>query len=268
MARIRSIKPDFFRHEALQDAEIANPGKYPMMVFAGLWGHCDSKGRFEWRPRKLKLDILPFLPFDMAETLEILAKSGMVNRYEVDGKSYGEIPTFEKHQRLSGKEVTEGEKHPEPNGEATGKQSGSNRDEQESQEGKGREGNRNGVNPAPDKPARFDPVAMPLPACLHPTDWSAWISYRRARKLTTAEPTMLKQLQFLTECNARGQPPAAIINASITNGWQGLFEQKAGGSNGKNGSSRADRISATIAELTGANRHPAAAIDGVATRVD
>lgn len=268
MARIRSIKPDFFRHEALQDAEIANPGKYPMMVFAGLWGHCDSKGRFEWRPRQLKLDILPFLPFDMAETLEILAKSGMVNRYEVDGKSYGEIPTFEKHQRLSGKEVTEGEKHPEPNGEATGKQSGSNRDEQESQEGKGREGNRNGVNPSPDKPARFDPVAMPLPACLHPTDWSAWISYRRARKLTTAEPTMLKQLQFLTECNARGQPPAAIINASITNGWQGLFEQKAGGSNGKNGSSRADRISATIAELTGANRHPAAAIDGVATRVD
>ena len=268
MARIRSIKPDFFRHDALQDAEIANPGKYPMMVFAGLWGHCDSKGRFEWRPRQLKLDILPFLPFDMAETLEILAKSGMVNRYEVDGKSYGEIPTFEKHQRLSGKEVTEGEKHPEPNGEATGKQSGSNRDEQESQEGKGREGNRNGVNPSPDKPARFDPVAMPLPACLHPTDWSAWISYRRARKLTTAEPTMLKQLQFLTECNARGQPPAAIINASITNGWQGLFEQKAGGSNGKNGSSRADRISATIAELTGANRHPAAAIDGIATRLD
>lgn len=128
MARIRSIKPDFFRHEALQDAEIANPGKYPMMVFAGLWGHCDSKGRFEWRPRQLKLDILPFLPFDMAETLEILAKSGMVNRYEVDGKSYGEIPTFEKHQRLSGKEVTEGEKHPEPNGEATGKQRGSNRE--------------------------------------------------------------------------------------------------------------------------------------------
>lgn len=267
MARIRSIKPDFFRHEALQDAEIANPGKYPMMVFAGLWGHCDSKGRFEWRPRQLKLDILPFLPFDMAETLEILAKSGMVNRYEVDGKSYGEIPTFEKHQRLSGKEVTEGEKHPEPNGEATGKQSGSNGDEQESQEGKGREGNRNGVNPAPDKPARFDPVAMPLPACLHPTDWSAWISYRRARKLTTAEPTMLKQLQFLTECNARGQPPAAIINASITNGWQGLFEQKAGGSNGKNGNGRPS-VADTLAELTGANRHPAAAIDGIATRVD
>jgi hypothetical protein len=161
MARIRSIKPDFFRHEALQDAEIANPGKYPMMVFAGLWGHCDSKGRFEWRPRQLKLDILPFLPFDMAETLEILAKSGMVNRYEVDGKSYGEIPTFEKHQRLSGKEVTEGEKHPEPNGEATGKQSGSNRDEQESQEGKGREEEGNGCLP----PTEVGKTADAVPPC-------------------------------------------------------------------------------------------------------
>jgi uncharacterized protein YdaU (DUF1376 family) len=120
-------------------------------------------------------------------------------------------------------------------------------------------------NPAPAKPARFDPVAMPLPDCLHRTDWTAWISYRRARKLTTAEPTMLKQLQFLTECNARGQPPDVIINASITNGWQGLFEPKTGGRRNGNG------VAGTIAELTGANRFPgrdAGIIDGEARRVD
>jgi hypothetical protein len=139
MARIRTIKPDFFRHELLQDLEIANPGKYPMMVFQGLWGHCDSKGRFEWRPRQLKLDILPFIPFDMAETLAILAAANMVKRYVVDGKMYGEIPTFEKHQRLSGKELTDGEKHPEPIGETTVKQPGSVGEILESQEGKGRE---------------------------------------------------------------------------------------------------------------------------------
>ena len=139
MARIRSIKPDFFRHEVLQDLEITNPGSYPMMVFAGLWGHCDSKGRFEWRPRQLKLDILPFLPFDMTATLEILERAGMVNRYSVEGKEYGEIPTFEKHQRLSGKEATEGEKHPSPTREAIGKQQGSDREIPESQEGKGME---------------------------------------------------------------------------------------------------------------------------------
>lgn len=112
MARIRTIKPEFFRHEELQDIEAANPGACVMLVFAGLWGHCDSKGRFEWRPRQLKLDILPFLPFDMATTLRILADNNLVVRYSVDGKDFGEIPSFEKHQRLTGKEATEGERYP------------------------------------------------------------------------------------------------------------------------------------------------------------
>lgn len=165
MARIRSIKPDFFRHEALQDAEIANPGKYPMMVFAGLWGHCDSKGRFEWRPRQLKLDILPFLPFDMAETLSILESFGMVKRYSVDGKEYGEIPTFEKHQRLSGKEASEGEKHPEPIWEATRKQQGSDGEIPESQEGKGRGREEEGNGSKPYPPSEEGETGKKPPAC-------------------------------------------------------------------------------------------------------
>lgn len=153
MARIRTVKPDFFRHELLQDLELTYPGKYPMLVFEGLWGHCDKAGRFEWRPRTLKLDILPFLPFEMAETLDILANAGMVRKYTVDGKEYGEIPSFTEHQRIGGKEAQEPEKHPEPpseaqkkkrrsNGEATGKHLGL-------QEGKGREGNGD-VGLAPD----------------------------------------------------------------------------------------------------------------------
>ena len=141
MARIRTIKPEFFRHEALQDLEIAHPGAYPMMVFCGLWGHCDSKGRFEWKPRQLKLDILPFLPFDMAQTLAVLESSGMVKKYVVEGKDFGEIPSFEKHQRLSGKEITEGEKHPAPREKqrgTTGKQRGSVGEILDAQEGKGK----------------------------------------------------------------------------------------------------------------------------------
>ena len=184
MARIRTIKPDFFRHEALQDLEIAHPGKYPMMVFEGLWGHCDNKGRFEWKPRILKLDILPFLPFDMEETLKILADSKMVSRYSVDGKEYGEIPTFEKHQRLSGKELTEGEKYPAnpeneqgSNGEATRKQSGSVEEIPESQEGKGKEEEGNGVDAISQSlpeisPMRPKPVkkATGLPVGFYPNE--------------------------------------------------------------------------------------------------
>ena len=163
MARIRTIKPEFFRHEGLQDLEIANPGMYPMMVFEGLWGHCDSKGRFEWRPRQLKLDILPFLNFDMTTTLAILADAGMVNRYTVDGKEYGEIPTFEKHQRISGKELQEGEKHPGSTGEASEKQPGSTGEIPEFQEGKGREQEGKGVNLSLSELAA--PVADRCPPC-------------------------------------------------------------------------------------------------------
>lgn len=141
MARIRTIKPDFYRHEGLQDLEAANPGKYCMLVFSALWGHCDKAGRFEWRPRTLKLDILPFLAFDMADTLAALCEAGFVTKYEVDSKEYGLIKSFQEHQRINGKEAQEQEKYPKPpenkqgsNWEATGKHL-------PGQEGKGREGN-------------------------------------------------------------------------------------------------------------------------------
>lgn len=129
MARIRTIKPDFFRHEGLQDLA-AEHGAHVMLVFAGLWGHCDRFGRFECRPRHLKLDILPFLEFDMAKAIAVLEDGGFIQTYEVGSKRYGFIPSFAEHQRFSGKEAAEAAKYPEPpvkkagsNGEATGKQS-------------------------------------------------------------------------------------------------------------------------------------------------
>lgn len=141
MARIRTVKPEFFRHELLQDLEITHQGKYPMLVFAGLWGHCDKAGRFEWKPRTLKLDILPFMAFDMAETLTILEQAKLIERYTVEGREYGLIPSFSEHQRIGGKEAEGPEKYPAPNREATGKKRGSTREATgiAGREGKGRE---------------------------------------------------------------------------------------------------------------------------------
>lgn len=112
MARIRTVKPVFLRHEKLQDLEQEYPGKYMMMVFMGLWMLADSKGRFEYKPRSIKLDILPFLDFDMEESLEILRHHGFIRSYVVEGQKFGIVPTFRKHQRITGKELTEGERFP------------------------------------------------------------------------------------------------------------------------------------------------------------
>lgn len=125
MARIRTIKPSFFRDEELQELEINNPGKNVMLVFAGLWCHSDAQGIFEWKPKTLALDILPFLEFEIKETLQLLLDAKFITHYSVEGRNYGCVRTFLQHQRITGKEREEGKKFPLPsqgnNGETTGK---------------------------------------------------------------------------------------------------------------------------------------------------
>lgn len=104
MARIRNVKPEFFRHESLQDLEQTHPQERPMLVYAGLWTQCSKNGVFKWKPRSLKLDILPFLDFDMGNALAILERHGFIIRFSKDGEEYGYIPKFLEHQAISHKE--------------------------------------------------------------------------------------------------------------------------------------------------------------------
>lgn len=139
MSRIRTVKPELLRHEELQKLEIRNPGASCILVFIGLFSACDKLGHFPWQPRQLKLDIFPFLPFDMEKTLALLREASFVSLYEVDGKQYGEIPSFTKHQRINGKEAYDGPKYPERSKrEAPEKQQRSREVEREGElEGKG-----------------------------------------------------------------------------------------------------------------------------------
>jgi len=104
MARIRTVKPEFFVHEALFDAEIecALPLR---LAFAGLWTQADREGRFRWRPRALKTGILPYDEVDFAGVLEALEKYGFVRSYEADGKRYGFIPSWRRHQHINQREA-------------------------------------------------------------------------------------------------------------------------------------------------------------------
>ena len=112
MARIRSIKPEFFRHEALQDLEESNPGQHCMLVFAGLWTISDKNGVFEFKPRHIKLDILPFMSFDMEKTLHILYQANFFEVFEHEGRLYGYIESFSRHQRIEGTEFKNAARYP------------------------------------------------------------------------------------------------------------------------------------------------------------
>jgi hypothetical protein len=157
MPRIRTTKPTYYRHEELSDLESACPERRPMLVFQALWGHADKRGVFEWKPRQLALDILPFVFRDHGEalgkTLALLWHHDFIVRLTYQGKEYGWIPTLPEHQRFSGKEAKDPPRYPDPkvmevvehpeivdeipegnDGEALGKQQGSTG---ESKEGKG-----------------------------------------------------------------------------------------------------------------------------------
>lgn len=118
MSRIRYIKPEFFLHEGLYDAEVGS-GLPIRVAFAGLWTVCDKNGRFEWKHRQLKIKILPYDNVDFAKVLDVLAEIGSIVKYSVDGRDYGYIPSWRKHQAISQSEAGTKFSYPVPNGSET-----------------------------------------------------------------------------------------------------------------------------------------------------
>jgi hypothetical protein len=114
VARIRTVKPELFRHEELYLLE--QETKLPLRIaFVGLFTVADREGRFEWKPKNLKLDILPFDEIDFSHVLDALASRKFVVKYapfEVEGSPYkdyfgkilGVIPSFNRHQVINNKE--------------------------------------------------------------------------------------------------------------------------------------------------------------------
>lgn len=103
MARIRSIKPEFFRHEALYEAE-KESGLPLRVAFAGLWTACDREGRFKWKPRTLKLDVLPYDECDFSRVLDALNSRGFIVKYQHEEDEYGCIPSWTTHQVINNRE--------------------------------------------------------------------------------------------------------------------------------------------------------------------
>lgn len=97
MGRIRAIKPEIRKHEELFDAE--KESNLPIrLAFIGLILECDREGRFKWRPRSLKLEILPHDDVDFSKVLDVLEAKKFIVKYDVNGEIYGCIPTFLNHQ--------------------------------------------------------------------------------------------------------------------------------------------------------------------------
>jgi hypothetical protein len=101
--RIRTYKPDIFLDEELWEA--GETTGWPIYQgFQGLWSFSDREGRFEWRPRALKTQILPYWSGDFEALLDALVRFGFIVKYEANGRFYGWVKSLKEHQKFHANE--------------------------------------------------------------------------------------------------------------------------------------------------------------------
>ncbi|PHQ24786.1 hypothetical protein CLH62_14580, partial [Marinobacter guineae] len=109
MARARNIKPGFFTND-----ELGELSPLARLAFIGLWGQADFNGNIKCKPKRLKVEILPYDNVEFGKLLEELEGHGFVQQYQVDGESYLHVVNFRKHQRPHKNEVLRGTDIPAP----------------------------------------------------------------------------------------------------------------------------------------------------------
>lgn len=97
MARIRSIKPEFFT--SLSNSELSIPAR---LTFIGLWTHADDEGRCVDDARLIKAAVWPLERSVKAieHDIDELEAADKVTRYEVDGRRFLAVKEWQ-HQRIN-----------------------------------------------------------------------------------------------------------------------------------------------------------------------
>lgn len=100
MARIRTIKPDFFQSE-----DVASLTYRARLTWIGLWTYVDDAGRCKDNIRLIKGHVWPLEDDVTASAVELdldqLASSGRIVRYEADGERFIQVHKWADHQRIS-----------------------------------------------------------------------------------------------------------------------------------------------------------------------
>lgn len=104
MARIRTIKPEFFTSD-----DVCALSPMARLVFIGTWCEADREGRLEWRPSTLKRKYLPDDDCDAEAICAELVERGLIVLY---GQGLAYVTGFSKHQVINLREAQS--KLPEP----------------------------------------------------------------------------------------------------------------------------------------------------------
>lgn len=100
MARIRSMKPEFWIDEKLANST----SRDARLMYIGLWNLADEHSRLRGSPAYIKGQLFTYdddlTPSVVGRLVDELETAGAVERYEVDGETYIYLPKLARHQRL------------------------------------------------------------------------------------------------------------------------------------------------------------------------
>lgn len=98
MARIRSIKPEFWESES-----VGRLSRDARLLFIGLWSSADDEGRFRAHPRLLASGLFAYdedAVRAVPKWLGELEREGCVQLYQAGEDRFGCIPKWDKHQKI------------------------------------------------------------------------------------------------------------------------------------------------------------------------
>lgn len=99
MARIRTVKPEFW-----QDEDLAALNPHTQLLAIGLLNHADDYGYFKAHKALVKAAVFPFSDSSLSihGMLSELSNIAYISLFEgLDGKPYGHINNFTKHQKVN-----------------------------------------------------------------------------------------------------------------------------------------------------------------------
>lgn len=134
MARIRTIKPEFFT-----SADILELTPLSRLFYISLWCESDREGRLNWNRKTLMFRYFPSESSDnFNSSVDELVGSGLIMLYKVDGREYCFIPSFLDHQSINNRESES--RIPAPNASNGLTDASLTRESGVQGEGKGKEG--------------------------------------------------------------------------------------------------------------------------------
>lgn len=115
MARIRSVKPEFWTSE-----QVAECSPNARLLFIGMWNFCDDYGVHPASEMRLKMEVFPsddITKDDIRRMIGELQANNLIQEYEIDGSRYWWVTGWDKHQKPD----TKTGRYPKPDGSIGGK---------------------------------------------------------------------------------------------------------------------------------------------------